>query len=181
MQHTKISTFSVVVGDKTCNAKCPFCVSKMTYDVVHGSRYVNPKGNRRAWRNFGKACKLASRQGVVTAMITGKGEPTLFPQEVSDYVEQLDAHGFPFIELQTNGLRLVGNDLDDYLQDWWDKGMTHIALSVVGWQNEANHQIYCPHWKQGPDYEALISKLHGYNFTVRLCCILAKGSYSHCG
>jgi len=138
-------------------------------------RYTNPKHNVKAWRNFGKACELASRQGVTTAMITGKGEPTLFPQEVSDYTKQLDAYGFAFIELQTNGLRLMNGDLDAYLKDWWDKGMTHIALSVVGWQNEANHQIYCPHWTQAPDYKALISKLHSYNFAVRLCCIMAKG------
>jgi len=70
----KIQTFSIVAGTLACNARCPFCISKMT--VENGMTLKEPKVN---WRNFHKACMLAERSAVSTVMITGKGEPTLFP------------------------------------------------------------------------------------------------------
>ena len=80
----KIQTFSIVAGSEACNARCPFCISKMT--VAHGIDLKEPEVN---WRNLRKACLLAQACGVTTAMITGKGEPTLFPNQITRYLHEM--------------------------------------------------------------------------------------------
>ena len=67
----KINTFTVIVGGMACNARCPYCVSKMTPDC--GMK----KSAEPNWRNFNVACKFARDAGVSTALLTGKGEPTI--------------------------------------------------------------------------------------------------------
>jgi hypothetical protein len=59
------------------------------------------------WRNFRVACRLAERCGVTTAMLTGKGEPTLFPEQITKYLQALSEFPFPIIELQSNGILLA--------------------------------------------------------------------------
>lgn len=57
----KIQTMSVVVGTKACNAKCPFCVSRMTgMDVLPKTQDINN-------RNLDKATALA-KLGEVTSV-----------------------------------------------------------------------------------------------------------------
>ncbi|KKM67725.1 hypothetical protein LCGC14_1468260 [marine sediment metagenome] len=110
----KIQTFSIVAGTEACDANCPFCVSKQTPKTGLQS---NPN-----YRNFHTACQFATRCGVTTAMITGKGEPTLFPNQITMYIKMLSDHRFPFIELQTNGKRLWTEDrFTDYLAQWKDE------------------------------------------------------------
>ena len=111
----KIQTFSIVAGSEACNARCPFCVSKMT--VPHGIDLKEPEVNMR---NFGKACRLAKMSGATTAMITSKGEPTLFPEQVTRYMEALRPFEFPFIELQSNGIVLLQkrDRYKTYLDHW---------------------------------------------------------------
>ena len=77
----KIQTFSILAGSEACNARCPFCISKMT--PPSGVELKEPKVN---WRNFRKACLLAKQSGVTTAMFTGKGEPTLFPKQITKFL-----------------------------------------------------------------------------------------------
>ncbi len=73
----KISTFTIVVGSAACNAACPYCVSKMT------GKELGMKEPKVNWRNFDKACRLAQVNQVSTVLLTGKGEPTLFPEQFS--------------------------------------------------------------------------------------------------
>ena len=49
----KIQTFSIVVGGKKCNAKCPYCVSKMT-----GDEGLCGDGGKLNRRNLRKACEF---------------------------------------------------------------------------------------------------------------------------
>ena len=70
------------------------------------------------WRNFRIACRLAERCGVTTAMLTGKGEPTLFPEQITKYLEVLGEFRFPLVELQTNGIRLA-EQVDVYAGTTW--------------------------------------------------------------
>lgn len=162
----KINTFSVVVGTSACNAKCPFCVSAMTGQVAKNN---NEKIN---WRNFLVAARLAKHAGVTTAMLTGKGEPTLFPEDISEYICQISAvSGAPLIELQTNGIILSTALADANLKSWYGYGLTTIAVSVVSCDQEENAAIYGgKHY----DLSALIKKLHGIGFSVRLSVILLK-------
>jgi molybdenum cofactor biosynthesis enzyme MoaA len=80
------------------------------------------------WRNFRKACMLAARADCTTAMITSKGEPCLFPHQITKYLEVLNEfeHDFPFIELQTNGINIYENKGDMF----WDSEIKDLAMNI---------------------------------------------------
>jgi sulfatase maturation enzyme AslB (radical SAM superfamily) len=104
-RETKIQTLSLVVGNEICNARCPFCISKMTptIDLTRKEPGIN-------WQRFSHAVALAREGNASSVMLTGKGEPTLFPQQISQYLEHLreiegdKGYEFPAKELQTNGI-----------------------------------------------------------------------------
>jgi molybdenum cofactor biosynthesis enzyme MoaA len=168
----RIQTFSIVTGSEACNARCPFCISKMTPPL--GVRLQEPEVN---WRNFRIACRLAMRCGVTTIMLTGKGEPTLFPEQISKYLQVLSEFQFPIAELQSNGIALV--DQPDlyarHLHTWYDLGLTTIAISIVHYAPDRNRLVYLPHRERYVDLPLLIQLLHGHGLSVRLACILANG------
>lgn len=109
----RIQTFSILAGSEACNARCPFCVSAMT--PPQGMTLKEPQVN---WRNFRKACIVAARAACTTAMLTGKGEPCLFPDQITKYLTVLKEfeRDFPMVELQTNGLSIFENKNDTF---WW--------------------------------------------------------------
>lgn len=115
----KIQTMSIVVGTRACNARCPFCVSKMT-------GFKEPLPTEPNWVNLEAGCRLAVMGGVTTVLLTGKGEPTLYPDLISSYLVALKRHRFPFVELQTNGLSLTGK----LLAAWKKGGLTTVCLST---------------------------------------------------
>jgi molybdenum cofactor biosynthesis enzyme MoaA len=161
----KVQTISVVTGTMACNAHCPFCVSKMTPTQGVENR---PEFN---YRNMDKAFRFARDSGVSTLLITGKGEPTLYPDEISRIIFS-GSEKFPFIELQTNGIKLADDNMNDSLSEWYQNGLTTIILSVVHWEDKLNRQIYGDDY---PNLENLIEKLHRIGFSVRLNCIMVKG------
>lgn len=167
----KIATFSIVAGSRVCNARCPFCVSRMT-GLELGSK--EPEVN---WRNFGIACRLAQQNNVTTVLITGKGEPTLFPHQIDKFLEHLQPYRFPFVEMQTNGLRIANGQCDEHLRRWYDAGLTTVALSLVHYEREQNQKVYQFVGTEHYDLPAIIHKLHsvGEGFTVRLTVMLVKG------
>ena len=165
----KFQTFSIVAGTLECNAHCPFCVAKMT--PVNG---IQPFEGEINWRNLDKACSLAEKCGVTTCLITGKGEPTIYPEEISKYVTVV-GEKFPMVELQTNGI-LLDKSYDTlkelgYFKDWFKAGLTTIAISIVHYLDEKNKEL-C-----GYDFnlKRLIQKMHNEGFSVRLSCLLIKG------
>jgi molybdenum cofactor biosynthesis enzyme MoaA len=168
----KIQTFSILAGSTACNAKCPFCISKMT--PKEGVTLKEPEVN---WRNFSKACLLAKQGGVNAAMITGKGEPTLYPKQITKYLTTMEPFEFPIIELQTNGILIAENkkEYDEHLRDWYAKGLTTIAISIVHYEPEKNKEIYLPHKESYINLPDLIKQLHDKNISVRLSCIMADG------
>lgn len=129
------------------------------------------------WRNFGIAARLAQHSGVTTAMITSKGEPTLFPDQVSRYLEEFAKYNFPLLELQTNGIPFVEKleRYDDYLSRWYELGLTTIAISIVHYDAERNREIYLPYRKEYIDLPALIERLHRMGFSVRLATVMVDG------
>jgi len=165
----KIQTFSVVVGGDACNAKCPYCVSKLT-----GSKNGLKCGQKPMEinkRNFGIACNFAKQSGVSTVLLTGKGEPLLYADHIYRYLEMLEKWQFPFIELQTNGIRLH-NDISEYtLKDWYGAGLTTISLSCVDYLPANNEKIF------GEEIHLLsnIAKLHELGFSVRISCVGIRG------
>lgn len=168
----RIQTFSILAGSEACNASCPFCVSSMTPPL--GVELKAPEVN---WRNFEVACQLAKQSGVTTAMFTGKGEPTLFPDQITDYLARMSPHKFPLIEIQTNGIKLFEQNEKylRFLKLWYGLGMTTIAVSIVHFEPEMNRRVYLPERKEYIDLPALIAMLHALKFSVRLTCIGAMG------
>jgi len=166
-----IQLMSIVAGTRVCNARCPFCISKMT--PVNGIGFKEPEINIR---NFRKACKFASINEVHTVMITSKGEPLLYPNQITKYLEELEKFEFPIIELQTNGILI---DLEEekylfYLKKWYELGLTTIAISIVHYNREKNRQIYLPHKKEYVNLPKIILILKEIGYSVRLACTLAK-------
>jgi molybdenum cofactor biosynthesis enzyme MoaA len=167
----RIRTFSIVAGSLACNARCPFCIAGMTPENGLGTK--EPEVN---WRNFRKACELAKASGCTTSMITGKGEPTLFPDQITKYLREMQPYNIPIIEMQTNGIPIADakHVTDQHLKDWYDAGLTTIAISIVHYDAEKNRKIYVPKRESYIDLPALIKKLHDHGFSVRLTTIMAK-------
>lgn len=168
----RIQTLSILAGSEACNARCPYCISKMTPPL--GMQLSEPEVN---WRNFKIACRLAQQCGVTVVMLTGKGEPTLFPEQITRYLQALEEYPFPLIELQSNGVLLLDRQKEyaQHLRDWYALGMTTIAISVAHYLSEKNREIYLPHRKSYIDLPLLIQTLHSHKFSVRLTSILADG------
>lgn len=170
----KIQTFSVVVGGDACNAKCPYCVSKLTGSkngLIEGQKPMEI--NRR---NFNIACNFAKQSGVSTVLLTSKGEPLLYPNHISRYLEMLEKWQFPFIELQTNGILLHRQATGSFLlyhllKDWYAAGLTTVSLSCVHWLPAKNQEIF------GEDIHLLsnVAMLHELGFSVRVSCVGIAG------
>lgn len=168
----KVRTFSIVAGSMACDAFCDYCCAPMT-----GANGIGTREPAVNWRNFRKATQLAIAGGCTTAMITSKGEPTLFPDQISQFLDQID-YRFPIIELQTNGLKIAEGKrvTEDHLKTWYRQGLTTICVSIVGIDPEKNRRIYTKH-RPYIDLQALIEKLHNPErpFTVRLTVTMARG------
>jgi hypothetical protein len=174
----RIQTFSIVIGTRACDACCPFCVSKMT-----GFGSLPPAGGSVNWQNFCKACRLAQIGETTTVLLTGKGEPTLYPEEIGNYLEALKPYGFPFIELQTNAMGIgrlaaghearVAGLTRQTLRQWQIDGLNTIAVSAVDTDREVNAGIYGPDY---PQLDQVADYLHGLGFSVRLCLMMMRGA-----
>ena len=91
----KAQTLAVCIPGNVCNRKCPYCVSKMTWA---------PPENSLLWRgNLSLAKAFAERAGIMDVIITGKGEPTMWFDEVVRVASEFSL--FPIV-LQTNGITL---------------------------------------------------------------------------
>lgn len=168
----KFQTLSIVTGTQACNASCPFCVSKMT-----SLDYVKKQPEPINMRNLHKALKLAQLGNVSTVIMTGKGEPFLFPRQIISYLEAMERYNFPLIEIQTNGERLLRDEIIDgwntdmYLAELYNLGVTTILLSNVGPNAELNRQIYFPKRKDPLDMQRLVDKIQKAGINVRLTTI----------
>lgn len=195
----KISTFSIVVGTRSCDAACPFCIS-------HSTGYEQVSDKDIKWDAFSRAVAIArhAEGGPPSLLITGKGEPTLYPSEITLYLEAIRAMSpaipfpaaeaeltqpiFPTIELQTNGIRLgdlASEDLNgcpilyEHLLRWKELGLTTIAISTVGINLEQNQQVYLQHRrKEYPSLERTVKFLHDTGFQVRICVMMQQGMVS---
>ena len=163
-----VQTYSVLVGTTACNAKCPFCISQMTPKCGMGN-----KAEDLNVRNLKKGGLIAKEYGATTALITGKGEPTLYPEQVTQAIKVLDEDcNFQLIELQTNGINLADEKFDSYLTEWYELGLTTIAVSACHWNMNNNKDIY---GKKYPYLPTLIQKLHKFGFSVRIAAMYVKG------
>jgi len=79
----KTNSFSIVVGDARCNMNCPYCVSKMT--CTKAPKIREPIN----WARFDTACNIveSASNGLISVLLTGKGEPLLYPDLISKYLD----------------------------------------------------------------------------------------------
>ena len=123
----KAGVLAINLGIK-CNAACPFCISRMTYKTTNNNQLIMD--------NLGKAVRYSLFHGVDTAMITGIGEPMLFP-ELPQLIGELKSLGMPVVELQTNGT-LLTNEICEELKGY---GLDVISVSFSSLDNLRNAWI----------------------------------------
>lgn len=177
-QESKIQTLSLVTGTEACDARCPFCISKMTPNHQLGVRQTEI--NLTAFTNV---CQRAFIGKVETVMLTGKGEPTLFPDQLGQYLQLLkDAekhfqYTVPSVELQTNGIRIASRPevYDPLLSHWASIGLDLAAISVVSFDEAKNRAIYTPYQRRYISLSELVDRLHQHGIRARLACIMMKG------
>lgn len=167
----KIHTFTVVVGNKACNLRCPYCVSRMTPDM--GVKYESPN-----LRNFEIACRFAEISDVTTVLFTGKGEPTLVPREISTYLSFLrNYYHFPFLELQCNGMVFDPHFSENILanaKEWYDLRLTLVCLSVAHYDAKESSRLLRPLYPEY-DFWRAADALHDIGLSVRINCTLFQG------
>ena len=152
----RFHTLSVVVGGLACNARCPFCIASMT-PASGLTLQAQPPDVPALDRVFA----LARDAGVGQVMLTGKGEPTLWPAHVTDVLGGLAPYAFPRIDLQTNGIPIAdGRVADGTLASWRGLGLSLIAISIVHHEPEPNRATYLPYRSRYIDLPALIDRLH---------------------
>lgn len=163
----KTHTFSVVVGTAACNAKCPFCVSKMTCRA--------PEKHEVNWRRFEMACQIVqqARDGLVTVLLTGTGEPTMYPTDIHNYLGAM-GNLFPLVTLQTNGILL--NEVT--LGEWRDQGLTQVCLSVTSSVAKRSNKIMGIDNSRGFDYWEQVDMIHSLGLSVRLNCTMLQEGIS---
>jgi len=173
-----LMTFTVVAGGTACNARCPCCVARMTGTM--GVPKKAPEFNEWQWQNFDSACRIATKSpNITSAVITSKGEATLFPEQLTNIIERMEPYHFPLLDLQTNGIAIADNPekFEPYLARWRKLGLNTIAISHVHYEPEKNREFYTPSRENYIDLPALIKNLHNpeRKFSVRLTTILADG------
>lgn len=161
----KTHTFSIVVGTNACNASCPHCISKMTMSDSPQSHYVN------RWR-FKIACNIVqqARDGLVNVLLTGKGEPMLFINQITAYLEMMDSAAFPLVDLQTNGTLI--RKQEDNLRMWAQHGLTLVCISICHYDPKISNKLMGI--KDDFDFWRAADLLHRIGLGVRLNCTMMR-------
>ena len=102
----EVQNLTAIVGGLGCNAVCPYCVSKQT--PTGGVTVEAPEVD---WVSFEDAAVAGLAWGAKTVLLTGKGEPTLFPEQLTEYLEFLyqDLH----MEYKISYLPVVARQIFD--------------------------------------------------------------------
>jgi pyruvate-formate lyase-activating enzyme len=175
---TKLYIFNVLVGTRACDGRCPCCISGMT----PSRGMISLKEEPINWERFDRSLEYARQWKAETEMLTGKGEPLLFPHQITEYLRRTkefeEKTGFHFTtkEIQTNGIKIgqkpeVFNPL---LREWKALGLNTISISIVHYEPELNRRFYIPYEKSYIDLPKLINRLHENGLKARLSCIFIK-------
>ena len=167
-----ITLLTPIVGGLACNARCPFCIAGMTPE-----NGVTAKAQAPDLSAFAKVCAFAKANHCDSLLLTSKGEPTLWPEQVLQYLKMQRAFAFRSVELQTNGIPIAERKpvRDQHLRQWREYGLKLIAISIVHFEAEANRQTYLPHRQAYIDLPALIADLHRFGYVVRLAVVMLRG------
>lgn len=168
----KALTYTVVSGSMACPNDCPICISKMTpgYGIGTKEPYVN-------WAQFDKATQIAVNYNARYFLLTSKGEATLFPAQVTEFLHRVEGRPFDRRELQTEGSTIArgGRLYDEFLRIWKDHGLDLVAVSIYHHDNQKNHDLFRPKHQEPYNLQELIEQIHSHGLRVRLSCVMLKG------
>lgn len=166
-----IQHLSIVVPNKECVNKCPFCVSRMLNHQFENKMDINHPHYDINVKEYMKRLEYVSNNGCDTIMFTGTTEPQQNKQFLATFalLNKMLRKPFTNIEMQTTGMFLTGNaDYIRFLRNF--VGVNTIALSINATDDEKNNDILGHSSKlQGVNLGKLSHMLHDYDFNIRLC------------
>jgi len=120
---------------------------------------------------FNTACRVVqqARDGLVSVILTGKGEPLLFPKMISQYLDLINFQ-FPIIELQTNGLLI--QDAKEAFHRWYDQGLNKVCISIAHFDPTQSNHLMGIKGRYNFWDDVLLLKQYGY--VVRLNCTMLR-------
>jgi len=123
------------------------------------------------WARFNTACAIIeqARDGLVSVLLTGKGEPLLFPVQITNYLKHMN-HRFPLVDLQTNGILI--EDRITALQGWRDLGLTLVCISIAHPDPKLSNRLMGI--EQDFNYWDAVTHLQDLGLAVRLNCTMLK-------
>lgn len=173
----KIQSLSVVVPNRECANKCPFCVSRMVKSDIYPNRMdINDPHYDISVNEYLKRLKYVANLGCNTAVLTGTSEPQQNKQFLATFALLHRQLGSPFanIEMQTTGLFLNGNrDYVRFLRNF--VGVNTVALSVNSLVDSENNRILGHGLKdRNVRLVELCGLLKEYDFNIRMCYNLSS-------
>ena len=167
-----IQSFSIVVPNKACMNKCPYCVSRMVNSNVYPNLMdVNHPTYDYNVKEYMRRMKYVADNGCQTLMLTGTSEPQQNKQFLNTFalIHRLLGKPFTNIEMQTTGVLLDKNP--DYLRFLKNfVGVNTMAISLSSLSQEMNSNII----GNNVDVVKLCHMLLRYGFNIRICCNLTS-------
>jgi hypothetical protein len=134
------------------------------------TRSLPPVSPRIDVSKFKIACRIVeqARDGLVSVLLTGKGEPLLYPDMITEYLSYLNFR-FPLVDLQTNGIRVLA--LIDNIKRWHDNGLSLVCISMAHQNAMRSNQLMGIEYPRF-NYWRSVDRLHDIGMPVRLNCTL---------
>jgi len=157
-----MKSLGIFVGGSKCNENCGYCAGK-----VHKKEEPDP-GEVLNHEKL-KAILEGNKDTLQSISLTSAGEPTLYPESVSNTLELIQGTGVKpaRINLYTNGYGQNTEKMASNLFDWRNRGLTSVYLSL----NPALRQM---------SVESLLGlswSLAMRNFFVRFNLVLHKDTF----
>jgi len=168
-----IQSFSVVVPNKECINKCPFCVSRMVnsniypnkMDVCHPTYDYNVK-------EYMRRMQYVANTGCQTLILTGTSEPQQNKQFLNTFalIHRLLGKPFTNIEMQTTGMFLDDPNYLRFLKNFVCVNTLALSISSPHWMQNTD-LIGHPFGDPNPsvDFTKVAKMAKDYGFNVRLC------------
>lgn len=162
----RISTLSIMVGSSACNLRCKYCISRTTYNIAEKNKLFVPSKAL-----IEKAARVFTQGEGFTALITGKGEPTIIPHiKMTNLIHTLYQYT-PVVELQTNGVFLTNQIVKDYAR----AGLSTIAISCASYNDKFNYQVMASSCEGGWSLEEKARLVIENNLVLRLAVVATRG------
>ena len=167
-----IQSLSVVVPNKECMNKCPFCVSRMVNSNIYPNLLdINHPMYDYNVKNYMDRLEYVAKLGCSTLMLTGTSEPQQNKQFLNTFAFIHKTIGSPFknIEMQTTGV-LLDKDANylRFLRNFVN--VNTIAISLNSVCEEMNNRLLVNY----VNVKKLCQDLKNYGFNIRICCNLSK-------